>query len=193
MDKTAWLFGALLLIVGIAGVCAAVKTLGRIERQALIMERQLALQAAAMRQWVEVTEWTATVDKREDDNSKEFTVGFDIRNPTKLPLIIHKTEVRSFTTTLTNDVRVSIIPEGRHRIWFTFGFNETMQKEYATLNSVSFPIQLTIWLVDAMEKMQDQRLGGLLLYEESSLGKEIVVFIERADMVPKEPEAEQKK
>jgi len=40
MDKTAWLFGGLLFLVGVAGVCAAVKTLKTINRQADLMEGQ---------------------------------------------------------------------------------------------------------------------------------------------------------
>jgi hypothetical protein len=41
MDKTAWLFSGLLIVIGVAGVCAAVKTLKTIKRQAELMEGQL--------------------------------------------------------------------------------------------------------------------------------------------------------
>lgn len=47
MDKTAWLFGALLILIGAAGVYAAVKTLKAIEKQAGLMEGQLKEMQAA--------------------------------------------------------------------------------------------------------------------------------------------------
>jgi hypothetical protein len=52
MDKTSWTFGAILVVVGIVGVCAAYRTLRAIERQARIMRRQtahIARQALSMR------------------------------------------------------------------------------------------------------------------------------------------------
>jgi hypothetical protein len=52
MDKTGWAFGAILVLVGIVGVCAAYRTLRAIERQARIMRRQtahIARQAISMR------------------------------------------------------------------------------------------------------------------------------------------------
>jgi hypothetical protein len=52
MDKTGWAFGAILVVVGIVGVCAAYRTLKAIERQARIMRsqtRHIARQALSMR------------------------------------------------------------------------------------------------------------------------------------------------
>jgi len=40
IDRTTWVFGAILVIVGVLGICAAYRTLKAIERQGLSMKRQ---------------------------------------------------------------------------------------------------------------------------------------------------------
>lgn len=52
MDRTAWAFGAILVVVGIVGVCAAYRTLRVIARQTTAIEKQAEAMINAERAWV---------------------------------------------------------------------------------------------------------------------------------------------
>ena len=73
MDKAAWLFGAILLVVGIVGVCAAFRTLKAIERQVRVMNRQtevIARQALSMRRQTTILRETAASTRLSADAAK---------------------------------------------------------------------------------------------------------------------------
>jgi hypothetical protein len=107
---------AVLVLIGIGGVCAAIRTLRAIEdqgkhmeRQGALMERQLQLQEAAMTQWVLFSNWKDTVISRQGPlapATKELGIEFEIANPSNYPLTL--TGVFNFNGTLPGAPKLTV-------------------------------------------------------------------------------------
>lgn len=81
MDKTGWVFSLILVIVGIGGVWAALKTLSAIERQAETMDRTLRVDQRA---------WMGIVNikiKRFLEPERDFIVEVETKNTGKTPAL----------------------------------------------------------------------------------------------------------
>ena len=75
-------FTGILMLVGIGGICAALLTLGAIQRQADLMGRQIKLTEASMKQWIEFGEWKSEWVS----DSEELAISFQVFNPTNFLL-----------------------------------------------------------------------------------------------------------
>jgi hypothetical protein len=94
MDKLNWVFTAILLLIGAAGVCAAIRTLraieqqaGLMERQAKVMESQTALMRVPYHQWVELSDWKVNPIPQSDPIEK-LRIRANLVNPTGFPITI---------------------------------------------------------------------------------------------------------
>jgi hypothetical protein len=185
--------------VGLAGVVVGLRSLKNIRKQTNAMEGQseamqgqlTAMQgqfkvmegqlALAARQWVDVKEWTAVLKKREKKTG-ELIIGFDIFNPTRLPLTLQMVETRSADKAVAYEGRISLIPNSAYRFHATFPLLEDKAQEFEQTNGLTIPIQIAVWFTNEMRMAQEQYFGGALLYCDDLTG-EHVHFYPQAEMI----------
>jgi hypothetical protein len=185
------IFTGTLVVVGAVGAGLAYKTLRAIGHQADLMRDQLtAMQgqltvmdgqlALAARQWVAVNNWTAAVSTKEKE-AMEVTVGFDIVNPTRLPLTLEMVETKGNHITVASKGRISLIPDGTYRFHTAFPLPQEMVKEFVQILSLTLPIQIAVWFSNELKMPQEQYFGGILLYGDD-LNGEHTEFFPRTEM-----------
>jgi hypothetical protein len=137
-----------LVIAGFAGIGVGVFTLFKIKRQADLMERQANIQAAGMRQWVDVEVSGIDAGQSPTDEfgdlreSLDVTISFKATNNTSYALTTKKMEIQLCRGT-----------KGRKTLWEPFVLNEerilppsSTSKERS--HHVSIPIRLNRVEVD---------------------------------------------
>jgi hypothetical protein len=158
------------------------RQLKAVEGQLKVMEGQLALVA---RQWVDLKGWTA-VQKKGQNGTAELTVGFDIVNPTRLPLILEliQTKIKDVALPFIFEQHISLMPAGYHRLWINFDLTEEMKAEFRATNGLTLGMQITVWFRDQLKRAEEQHFSGMLLYTNLE-GKESADFLLRGDMIPR--------
>jgi hypothetical protein len=171
----------LVLIAALTG--AAIASQAReMARTTKVMDRQLGLQTAAMRQWVDITGWIASGRQRVD-GTKELTISYEVSNPTSWPLVIEKTEMQSRGLVSTSIQRTQINPHNTHRRHVHFD-SEEIDGEYTAKGDIDLHITLRIWFTDAMDKPNTQLLDGLLLAGKNEAGDDDCMFMAQSIMPP---------
>jgi hypothetical protein len=158
------------------------RQLRAMQDQLATMERQLSL---AARQWVDIKEWTA-VQKIGKNGTKELTVGFNIFNPTRLPLVLEmiETKLKGLDLPFIFEQQVSIRPDSWHRVWINFDLTEEMNTELIAINGLTLRTQLVVWFSDELKRGEEQHFSGILLYTNVA-GQEPAVFLPEGNMIPR--------
>jgi hypothetical protein len=90
-DWITWGGGILLTIVGIGGIIVAVCTLKKIERQTKATEDSIRLQEIAYYQWVEIVNWTSSLNAR--SSTPQLDISVEVINSTDFPITLNHVEV----------------------------------------------------------------------------------------------------
>jgi hypothetical protein len=156
------------------------RQLKAMQNQLAVMESQLSL---AARQWIDLREWTA-VQKVGKSGAEELTVGFEIFNPTRLPLILEmvETKIKGLDLPFVFEQRVSLMPDGHHRLWVNFDLTEEMKIEFRAINGLMLRTHITVWFSDELKRGEEQHFSGQLLYTKVA-GKESGVFLPEGNMI----------
>lgn len=185
------IFTGTLVAVGGIGAGLAYKTLRAIGHQGELMSGQLtAMQgqlavmdgqlALAARQWVAINKWTAAVRTKEK-GAVEVTIGFDIVNPTRLPLTLEMVETKSKNIAVASKGKISLIPDGAYRFHTIFPLPHETVQEFVESDSLTLPVQITVWFSNELKMPQEQYFSGVLLYG-NDLNGEHTEFFPRAEM-----------
>ena len=181
MDKTSWAFGAILVGVGVVGVCAAYRTLRAIERQARIMRRQtahIARQAVSMRrqttilrksaeatnrsvelqsvQWVTLKNWRTRLSQ-----PHMLNVEVDLINETSFPLTLRGTTFQVGTAKFEGALDITVVPRAVHTVGC---IRQLLQEEYTNYlseNGTTFGLRGAIRFV-GVSGIRVQPFGGLV-------------------------------
>ena len=145
-----WFLG----IVGIFGVCAALRTLGAIEKQA-------GLQKIAMRQWVTTGQWTQWF-RAENDRLVEVILRIPILNETNYPLRLDSVVAEINGIEQIKTVRSLIAPLGRdaHILTFPIRLEGSQASEYQQ-NRFILVVECRVTFVDVFEDQQTMRFNRL--------------------------------
>jgi hypothetical protein len=160
MDKSTWGFGAIFLLVGALGVCAAVKTLRAIKRQT-------DLQETGMRQWIDLQKWDiAKAPLRPEDT---LLIGFHIANPTHAPLELTLVMNTVSGTQINKESNIGFLPPGNPYI---ASLPVRLSKEQrAALDNQQLVLSLRceVFFTDALKVAWHQIFGRMLFCEPGQI------------------------
>jgi hypothetical protein len=154
----------LLVLVGIGGIWAALRTLNTIERQADITERQtkatedsVNLQETLNQQWLDISGWRREGDSSRELNPPVFTIAADISNPTNAPLTVKSVTIRIIgDESMKYEVGNTLAPNGEPiKITYSYTVKPHELKAYETY-ALALPIDGFVDYVDCFKKAQRQ-------------------------------------
>jgi hypothetical protein len=151
----------LLVLIGIAGIYAALQSLDIIKRQADSMARQIKLQEIAIQQWVETENWEASCRLLENGDIA-YDIKFDVVNTTAYPLTLATISTTIATIIINSNDEISLVPRDRHRA----DTGITLTKEQANAGTAH---NLTVWITyrDVFKKTKTQVLGKFCSFQGS--------------------------
>jgi len=162
-DWTLLVFNGLLVLVGAAQALYVAKTLGAIKIQATHMEKQVSLQRAGMKQWVELDDWSNGLDG--SVGSYTLMVRFSLLNSTGFYLTISHAELEFETqpsvTAFLVRYGTPLPPNKPIPMTIRLAIDDT--KQQAWLRGVlGFGIKGKIVFISALEEEVTQNISGLV-------------------------------
>jgi hypothetical protein len=145
----------LLVIVGGAGVCFALRTLRAIERQTGAIERQTKIQS---NQHVLIGNWHMQFVNRQ---STRIKVSFEIRNDTDFPLTVTKFDLIVGSTPDSAPIGITIIPETGHWLKFEHALSDSDQRDYMA-DGFQIGVRGAVTFVGIDPRPVVQAFGGIL-------------------------------
>ncbi len=150
-DWGPWVFGGLLVLVGIFQIAL-------IRRQAYIMEqqagfsehtlaaiqRQAVLQQATMQQWVNINEWESEIS----ENKKTLDIRFKVVNPTKFPLWVSESKMvfgfPGITATPLIDPGERLMPDIPKPVQVTISMTPDETQKFTVGVGITLPVRVEI-------------------------------------------------
>lgn len=152
------------LLFTVIGVLVALGGVWVIRQQTNHLQRQLELQAIALRQWVNTRNWRSSISR--EKNPQRLDLDFDIVNPTSAPIVLLFVIV-----TIAEGKRESVgfpenamlIPDNPYRISIAVDVTSERYLQYMSASGLVLGIEGSIGYTDAMEKKWEQRFKLTLL------------------------------
>ena len=150
----------LLVIIGIGGVYAALRTIKVLEAQTSATERSVTLQEVAWRQWLELSDWDAPPELREDHGDEVIMpMLFSVANPTTVPLelIFVNVEVDNSLVISVGFPSISLPPARTQKqiVKFKASLKGIKLARYKNGHHL-MGIRVTVRFKDAFERIQNQ-------------------------------------
>jgi hypothetical protein len=169
-DWGPWVFGGLLVVVGIFQIAL-------IRRQAFIMlqqarlsedtlaaiQRQADLQQSAMQQWVNINEWESEIS----ENKKTLDIRFKVVNPTRFPLWISESKMvfgfPGITATPIIDPGERLMPDIPKPVQITISITSDEAQKFTVGGGMILSVRVEIFHTDmGSNEETPTRLSGYL-------------------------------
>ena len=146
-----------LMVAGIGGVSAALRTLNAILRQVDLQDR-------IMQQWVDYGNWRT--EYVIIDGQQVLRISLDIVNPTSFPVILPSSEIRfemdGVEQTCKAAPNCGLLPNKPQRITVTFSMGKNCVAEFFCGSGVVIHINGTLDHVGSIGKLCNQKFKGLV-------------------------------
>jgi hypothetical protein len=148
-----------LVVVGAITFLAIWYQAGETSRSAKAAQKSVELQQTLHQQWVDVEHWRGAADFPSDDKQVRLKIGFDILNPTSMPLTLDsiQTTITSSHNTQKFDqtVKNTLIPQKAYAVTVVLMLRP---EEVSRLleSGLQFTVSGSIKYTDAFEKKRTQ-------------------------------------
>jgi hypothetical protein len=140
------------------------KTLEAMKQQGDNTARSVKLQAIALRQWIKIGRWGTELSDP-DKQPESLTIGFEIINPTRAPIILQWAKI----TTAKGETLVKgfvqdamLIPEHAIQVDVECELSSLQQMQYSSRDGLTLPVKGAIRYTDALSDAWEQRFNLLL-------------------------------
>jgi hypothetical protein len=144
-----------LVVVGILTFFAIWYQSMETARAAKAMQTSVALQEAALRQWVVIEDWLVPVPNFFGMEENTLEIGFTIANPTKMPLVLEEVTVSVGDHNYAFKHRYSLTPDNRHHMKF-YPVLQPAQSNHYLQSGLVFTVSGVIVFTDALGKRREQ-------------------------------------
>jgi hypothetical protein len=155
-----------LMLAGIGGVIAAVKTLRAISAQGAFLELQTKILKAQFYQCLYLDNWEVKKPKPEALRPQTLRVRVNLMNPSEFPITLEKGSIHlenAYNAICHVALRTFLPPKASHTIEFIVGISEEQERYFDEGNTLRFPVKGSFSHVDRIDAREIiQLIEGVL-------------------------------